>query len=521
MKAVRHPRPESAKFSAIRDTSSLGTGNGTVLSWSIPGAIDYMSGGEEKGRDDTAGTKPYNHAARNQSAYSNLPHSGRNIVSQPRQRRRLAVSSKWLGRSSACWDPRTDLTPNNDVYFWLNTDIGDQDVEGCVSSAIRLRSACGWSIVVQNIETGEETTLSEADREFRTFRGGVPVECAGDGDNEHWHRFGPVKLSGGHYEVAYENVGASHSKWFVGPVVAAMGPLGDCNAPYPSFRDQRYAAAAIKGATFIGKYEQKRIGDASRSDYFFMYKVPLAGDVEPRNAVVVDVCKSIAMKPLCSTSSDVPQNADDPMCVYVRPDPVTWSKIFDGECGGGEIRMYEDSTDNPGTDEASRAKACADACLAKKNPLSGSWVNFDAVGFIVFNDGGNNDGRCYCEKDDSVSCTRTSNSYDRYDFNGLHAWSDPTTFEYAWPDAPDGTAERFYGTALYALGDSGNTRYNDGITKQRWTPSDKRGGSTVCVSAQAMSSQREFFVENVFSFHRSRTLTTAPAWNRTTRPATM
>ena len=45
-----------------------------------------------------------------------------------------------------------------------------------------------------------------------------------------------------------------------------------------------------------------------------------------------------------------------------------------------EIRMYEGSSDNPGTDNDSIIAACARACLAQKNPLNGvSWVRFRRV----------------------------------------------------------------------------------------------------------------------------------------------
>ena len=92
---------------------------------------------------------------------------------------------------------------------------------------------------------------------------------------------------------------------------------------------------------------------------------------------------------------------------------IAYQKMFDGECNGGtEIRMYEGDADNPGTDEYSRIQACADACLNKKTPLSGSWSGFVAKGFIV-----TVSGRCYCENIDSSSCSiYNQRYYDRYDF---------------------------------------------------------------------------------------------------------
>ena len=104
-----------------------------------------------------------------------------------------------------------------------------------------------------------------------------------------------------------------------------------------------------------------------------------------------------------------------------RPEHI---KIFDGECSNGvEICMYEGSStnaegtvtprDDPGTDAASRAKACSDACLDRKIALSGSWSGFFAKGFVV----DPTTGRCYCESADSATCTRDVNHWDRYDWD--------------------------------------------------------------------------------------------------------
>ena len=43
-----------------------------------------------------------------------------------------------------------------DVYLWINTNDDDKNMD-CIESIdnkIRLRKKCGWSIVLQNIETG-------------------------------------------------------------------------------------------------------------------------------------------------------------------------------------------------------------------------------------------------------------------------------------------------------------------------------------------------------------------------------
>ena len=91
--------------------------------------------------------------------------------------------------------------------------------------------------------------------------------------------------------------------------------------------------------------------------------------------------------------------------------PVSeYIKVFDGECSdGSEIRMYEGDGDNPGSAEE-RALRCSEACLHKKEPLSGSWTDFIAKGFIV----ASTTGECFCESSDAFTCTRHSNAYDRY-----------------------------------------------------------------------------------------------------------
>ena len=52
-----------------------------------------------------------------------------------------------------------------------------------------------------------------------------------------------------------------------------------------------------------------------------------------------------------------------------------WTKSFDGECDGLELRMYNGGdTLNPGTSKVKKVSACARACLAKRTPTSGTWV---------------------------------------------------------------------------------------------------------------------------------------------------
>ena len=410
-----------------------------------------------------------------------------------------------MNRDKACWNPEGEINSETDVYIWINTNDGDKEM-GCIESGtnkVRIRKKCGWSIILQNIETGDEIMLDESKRELRTHTGGAPASCLSDGTQNHWHRFGPVNLPAGHYEVAYENVGGSHAKWFVGPNVQSSKPLQDCTAPFPTFKQQRYRAATQKDATFIGKFEQKRPNNGG-SDWAFLYKVPLdIGDNTPKNSHVKDACGELDLKPLCSIATDA-RIVDSP-CTYMQQDltgnNIFWHKIFDGECGGAEVRMYEGAADNPGTDSASRSKACAEACMARKEPAgtgAGSWTGFDAVGFTVWDNGdATNDGRCFCESPSSKTCTRISNNYDRYDFID---WSNPTLFDsLSWNNAGDEIASKFYGSVIYAAGNDGITRYNDGITTHQWTPSSKRGGSTICYSPTALSTRGEFYVDNVFT----------------------
>ena len=96
---------------------------------------------------------------------------------------------------------------------------------------------------------------------------------------------------------------------------------------------------------------------------------------------------------------------------YYSFDFTKFRTAFDGECGGKELRMYENSSDNPGTTRIGKTEACAKACLDKKTPLNHSkhaseWNSYIAKGFIVADN-----GRCYCESQDSASCSSTEPSY--------------------------------------------------------------------------------------------------------------
>ena len=126
---------------------------------------------------------------------------------------------------------------------------------------------------------------------------------------------------------------------------------------------------------------------------------------------------------------------------------TAYHKVFDGECTGTEIRMYEGNGDNQGTANQ-RALRCSEACLTQKTPLNGvSWSGFVALGFIVI-PSGSSAGRCYCEAQHSdSSCTRRTNTYDRYD----------------WGEVLSGTASQ-----STTMGSSGASRAIDGNTNQNY-----------------------------------------------------
>ena len=107
---------------------------------------------------------------------------------------------------------------------------------------------------------------------------------------------------------------------------------------------------------------------------------------------------------------------------------ATWYKAFDGECNtpgdtGGEVRMYNGTVDNPGTDLASRTQKCGEACDAKNAPKNSvTWSTMDqrgTLGFTVKNTTDQYSGRCYCEAQNSSTCTQNIGAYKRYDFNPI------------------------------------------------------------------------------------------------------
>jgi hypothetical protein len=83
------------------------------------------------------------------------------------------------------------------------------------------------------------------------------------------------------------------------------------------------------------------------------------------------------------------------------PDKV-WNELaFIGYCNNAvQVRTYEGSTDNPGTEE-DQLQRCFESCLNQKTALSGSWT-FQAKSFGV------SSGRCYCYDKATDQCGITN-----------------------------------------------------------------------------------------------------------------
>ena len=105
-----------------------------------------------------------------------------------------------------------------------------------------------------------------------------------------------------------------------------------------------------------------------------------------------------------------------------QTDPISSAAvIFDGECLNGiELRMYEGTGDNQGSNEERRAR-CLQACIDKKTPLNtgNTWIGFVMQGYIVQTNSVK-PGRCFCEnvKSTETECRRQSmeNDFKRYDY---------------------------------------------------------------------------------------------------------
>lgn len=93
-------------------------------------------------------------------------------------------------------------------------------------------------------------------------------------------------------------------------------------------------------------------------------------------------------------------------------------RVFEGSCPHVDAMalMYKGDGDNEGS-TAERATACTTSCAARDKPIEyaarflKSWSDFVARGFILNED----TGRCWCQMDDSATCTRKNDAYYRYD----------------------------------------------------------------------------------------------------------
>ena len=80
---------------------------------------------------------------------------------------------------------------------------------------------------------------------------------------------------------------------------------------------------------------------------------------------------------------------------------------YSGYCSSSlEIRVYDGSSDNPGTTEE-QYQRCLEGCVDKITPTSGTWWSADALSFHILN------GRCYCMPQTWLDCT-TPTSHSTY-----------------------------------------------------------------------------------------------------------
>lgn len=187
----------------------------------------------------------------------------------------------------------------------------------------------------------------------------------------------------------------------------------DCNTcPYGQYQDQTGEETCKSCA--VGKYGSSGLSQTSSSHCVDCE----AGRYQGSSGQTT--CKSCADGHY--STGTAAQCTSCPIGKFA-PAGTFWTKIFDGECGGAEIRMYESDADNPGNTLETRNEACATACLTKKAALSGSWSGFTALGFIIYQpEGGHSaSGRCYCESPAST-CSRVAagGGYVRYDWSGAH-----------------------------------------------------------------------------------------------------
>ena len=125
----------------------------------------------------------------------------------------------------------------------------------------------------------------------------------------------------------------------------------------------------------------------------------------------------ITLVPAHPLPTHAPTHPNPQLCPCLSSAELDAVQIFKGECSDGkEIRMYEGNGDNPGTAEE-RTVRCSASCRAQMKPLTGTWTNFVATGFIVIP----TNGRCYCESSNALTCKRSASTSPYY----RYIWSSP------------------------------------------------------------------------------------------------
>lgn len=104
---------------------------------------------------------------------------------------------------------------------------------------------------------------------------------------------------------------------------------------------------------------------------------------------------------------------------------LNYERMFQGSCPhvAAMALMYAGNGDNDG-DVADQASACADSCISKKRGMKyisstrlTDWGDYTAKGFILQE----STGRCWCQMDNSATCTRRNDTYHRYDIRDCTA----------------------------------------------------------------------------------------------------
>jgi hypothetical protein len=91
---------------------------------------------------------------------------------------------------------------------------------------------------------------------------------------------------------------------------------------------------------------------------------------------------------------------------------------FDGGCNSVQLRVYDGDGDNPCTgDNSDCIERCANACVERRTPTHSTWEWIDEQGGITGFSVAPPAGRCYCEHEDSDTCSRMGYGYKRYDIS--------------------------------------------------------------------------------------------------------